>query len=211
MSARDEGGTVAWAGTDGARLAGGDGPEPGIGDGVPGAVLAGGGRRGLFGSVGGSGAAVRRTSGAILPVRAFAGRDARARLRRPIWRTGGVADPDRRAGSRSNPAGRLSKPRVPLHAEAGVCLHGIVEGSAIRLARSMRSLDFSAKLGGIACPATVVCGERDRANRGAAEELQRLLPNAELRIIPGAGHEVNRDAPEALAALLREATADAPK
>lgn len=81
---------------------------------------------------------------------------------------------------------------------------GLSKDGAIRLARSMRSLDFSAKLGGIACPATVVCGERDRANRGAAEELQRLLPNAELRIIPGAGHEVNRDAPEALAALLNE-------
>ena len=81
---------------------------------------------------------------------------------------------------------------------------GLSKDGAIRLARSMRSLDFSAKLGGIACPAAVVCGERDRANRGAAEELQRLLPNAELRIIPGAGHEVNRDAPEALAALLNE-------
>ena len=81
---------------------------------------------------------------------------------------------------------------------------GLSKDGAIRLTRSMRSLDFSAKLGGIACPAAVVCGERDRANRGAAEELQRLLPNAELRIIPGAGHEVNRDAPEALAALLNE-------
>lgn len=204
MSARDEGGTVAWAGTDGARLAGGDGPDPGLGDGVPGAVLAGGGRRGLLGSAGGSGAAVCRASGAILPVRTFVGRDARARLRRPPRGTGGVADPDRRAGSRSDPAGRLSKPRVPLHAEAGVCLHGVVEGRRNPADAIHAVLDFSAKLGGIACPAAVVCGERDRANRGAAEELQRLLPNAELRIIPGAGHEVNRDAPEALAALLNE-------
>ena len=84
---------------------------------------------------------------------------------------------------------------------------GLSKEGAIRLARSMRSLDFRAELGGLACPATVVCGERDRANRGAAEELRRRLPNAELRIIPGAGHEVNRDAPEALAALLREKTA----
>ena len=33
--------------------------------------------------------------------------------------------------------------------------------------------------------------------------LAALLPDAAWEIVPGAGHEVNRDAPEALAARLR--------
>ena len=47
-----------------------------------------------------------------------------------------------------------------------------------------------------------LCGARDRANRRAARTLAEALPRAALRTIPGAGHEVNRDAPEALGQLL---------
>ena len=47
-----------------------------------------------------------------------------------------------------------------------------------------------------------LCGERDRANKKAALELRDGIPGAELAWVPGAGHEVNREAPEALAALL---------
>ena len=71
----------------------------------------------------------------------------------------------------------------------------------LALTRSMAGLNLSASLP--ACPALVVCGARDRANRSAAEELSGLLPNAELRLLPGAGHELNRESPEALAELLK--------
>ncbi len=73
-----------------------------------------------------------------------------------------------------------------------------------RLARSMAELDLSPKLKAIRCPVLLLCGEKDRANRKAAEELARLLPSAELKLVPGAGHEVNRDAPERLAEILAE-------
>ena len=43
----------------------------------------------------------------------------------------------------------------------------------------------------------------DAANRKAAGELAKLLPNATFREIPGAGHEVNIDAPGELAAAIR--------
>jgi len=72
------------------------------------------------------------------------------------------------------------------------------------LSLSMGELDLTAKLGAVRCPTLVLCGEKDKANRRAAESLTRLLPSAELRLVPAAGHEVNIDAPEALAEILTE-------
>ena len=72
----------------------------------------------------------------------------------------------------------------------------------LTLTRSMADLDLSASLP--ACPALVVCGAgaRDRANLPAARELAGLLPEAELRVFPGAGHALNRETPELLAQVL---------
>lgn len=80
---------------------------------------------------------------------------------------------------------------------------GLSKGGVIGLTRSMLDLDFREDLRSVSCPVLVLCGERDRANRKAALGLQAGLPQAELAWIPGAGHEVNRDAPEALAERLR--------
>ena len=74
----------------------------------------------------------------------------------------------------------------------------------IALCRSMMELDLGQYLPAIACSTLVVCGERDTANRQAAEEIAAAVLQARLEIIPGAGHAVNTDAPEALAALLQE-------
>lgn len=79
---------------------------------------------------------------------------------------------------------------------------GLGKREAIALARSMETLDFRKDLGRISCPALVVCGTRDRANRRAAQELARLLPHGELAWIEGAGHTINTDAPERLQTLL---------
>ena len=68
----------------------------------------------------------------------------------------------------------------------------------------MMDLDFRGDLGRVGCPTLVLCGERDRANQKAALELRAGIPKAELAWIPGAGHEVHRDAPEALAEALRQ-------
>lgn len=72
-----------------------------------------------------------------------------------------------------------------------------------RLCGSMITLDFSHSLTEITCPVLIACGKKDAANQKAAEALTGLLKNAELRMVEGAGHEVNVDAPEALAELLR--------
>ena len=71
----------------------------------------------------------------------------------------------------------------------------------IRLCHSMRSLDFSSGLDEVVCPVTIICGKN--ANIKAAKQLKNLLPQAELHIIPGAGHEINKCKPEAVAAIIK--------
>lgn len=89
---------------------------------------------------------------------------------------------------------------MPERAFAGA---GMGKKEIIRLTSSMMSLDFRGKLDRVTCPTLVLWGERDIANRKAAGELAKLLPHATAREMPGAGHEVNRDAPRELAAAIR--------
>lgn len=81
---------------------------------------------------------------------------------------------------------------------------GMSRDDIIQLTRSMRKLDFSESLHRVTCPVTVVCGERDRANRNASKQLAALLPQGTLHLVPGAGHEVNRDAPRAIVELFNQ-------
>lgn len=79
---------------------------------------------------------------------------------------------------------------------------GFAKQDVLRLTGSMRELDFSDALSAIPCPALILCGGKDRANRAAAQELTARLPDARLQTIAGAGHEVNVDTPAQLALAL---------
>jgi len=81
---------------------------------------------------------------------------------------------------------------------------GFGKAGFLRLCGTMRELDFSGALQKIPCPVLLVCGERDRANKRAALNMADRMNRAELQIIPGAGHEVNVDAPGKLAEALRD-------
>ena len=81
---------------------------------------------------------------------------------------------------------------------------GLSKSDTIKLSHSMRSLDFTSQLSGITCPVTIVCGEKDSANLKASKKLNELLPQAILQIVPGAGHEINKDAPEVIADILNK-------
>ena len=72
------------------------------------------------------------------------------------------------------------------------------------LGSSMKNLDFSARAGGIRCPALILCGEKDRANLPSARFLAQNIPGAELQIIGHTGHVVNEENPQALAELLKD-------
>ena len=79
---------------------------------------------------------------------------------------------------------------------------GLSKNDTIKLSHSMRSLDFTSQLNRVTCPVDILCGEKDSANLKASKKLNELLPQSTLHIIPGAGHEVNKDAPETIAAIL---------
>lgn len=81
---------------------------------------------------------------------------------------------------------------------------GFTKAQFIQLCGSMMDLDLSGELSEITCPTLVLCGSRDRANKQACIQLVQRLKRAELQIVDDAGHEINREAPEQLAVLLRD-------
>ena len=79
---------------------------------------------------------------------------------------------------------------------------GLTKRQMRGLSLSMATLEIPALLPRERCRTLVLCGEKDRANRKAARQLQEGLSNAAMQTIDGAGHEANREAPEALSAAL---------
>lgn len=79
---------------------------------------------------------------------------------------------------------------------------GMTKRQVRGLAASMAEMDIPALLLRVRCRTLVLCGEKDRANRKAARQLQKGLSNAAMQTIVGAGHEANREAPGTLAAML---------
>ncbi|MDR0944782.1 MAG: alpha/beta hydrolase [Bifidobacteriaceae bacterium] len=64
--------------------------------------------------------------------------------------------------------------------------------------------DSTETLRSVTVPAAVIVGEADRqATVDAVREMARLIPGAELTVVPGAGHLTPLEAPEAVAAALR--------
>jgi 2-succinyl-6-hydroxy-2,4-cyclohexadiene-1-carboxylate synthase len=59
------------------------------------------------------------------------------------------------------------------------------------------------RLGELAMPVDLVVGERDARFRAIAERMEGELPDARLHVVPGAGHAVHLEAPEAVAEILR--------
>jgi 3-oxoadipate enol-lactonase len=65
--------------------------------------------------------------------------------------------------------------------------------------------DLRPELPKIVAPTWVFCGEQDRVNVPAARALAKLLPDARLRVEPGAGHLWNVQAPDRFNEVLRHA------
>ena len=81
---------------------------------------------------------------------------------------------------------------------------GFSKADMLQLSNSMAALDPSCLLPAVSCPTLVLCGGKDHINRAAAQAIAAVPPHACLQIIPGAGHEINRDAPAQLVlALIR--------
>lgn len=78
------------------------------------------------------------------------------------------------------------------------------------LAAALRGLGTGAlpslwdRLGELPMPVTLVAGERDVKFRAIASDMAARLPQARMAIVPGAGHAVHLEAPEAVAAIIAE-------
>ena len=76
------------------------------------------------------------------------------------------------------------------------------------LARALRGLGTGAlpslwgRLGEIAVPVALVVGERDRKFTAIASDMARALAEAEVIVVPGAGHAVHLEAPERVASVI---------
>jgi pimeloyl-ACP methyl ester carboxylesterase len=79
----------------------------------------------------------------------------------------------------------------------------LAEGVFYRDLAACNAFDVMAEIGRITLPALVICGDEDAMTPPKyAEYLRAHLPRATLRMIPGAGHIVMRDQPEALNAAI---------
>ncbi|HET6870089.1 MAG TPA: 2-succinyl-6-hydroxy-2,4-cyclohexadiene-1-carboxylate synthase [Solirubrobacteraceae bacterium] len=76
------------------------------------------------------------------------------------------------------------------------------------LAQALRGLGTGAlsslwdRLGGVGMPVALVVGERDEKFTAIAAGMASALPDAEVIVVPGTGHAVHLEAPEALSAVI---------
>ncbi len=77
------------------------------------------------------------------------------------------------------------------------CIRDISAGGVWSSLRLAFAHDTRASLGSLSCPSLLVVGERESPfARQAADELQRLIPGAELRVSPGVSHLHPLSSPE---------------
>lgn len=102
-------------------------------------------------------------------------------------------------------AGQLRPPRVLMAIQNAVmrvlpeklvASGGVSKAQMLTVVRAVAETDFSDELSSITAPTLVLCGSKDRANLPAARALASGIAGAELRIIPGAGHQSNTQAPD---------------
>ena len=81
---------------------------------------------------------------------------------------------------------------------------GFKKADVISLCGTMTELDFRDSLCKVSCPALIVCGEKDNANKKASKELASYLSDSHFHELLKAGHEANVESPEELATVLQE-------
>jgi len=138
----------------------------------------------------------------------------------------GIADPGERAARRTSDE-RLAEElegmtieqfaarwaRTPVLADQPADVSRAAHQDRLRntpagLARALRGLGTGAlpslwdRLAELDVPVALVVGERDRKFRETAERMAAWLPDAELVVVPGAGHAVHLEAPDRVAAAI---------
>ena len=81
---------------------------------------------------------------------------------------------------------------------------GFPKKEVLSLTRSMKTLDFTSSVSSISCPVLILCGSKDHANQKAARTLAALILGSRFVLAESAGHELNLDTPEMLAAMITD-------
>ena len=81
---------------------------------------------------------------------------------------------------------------------------GISKKNFIELSNSLAELNIKFKVSKIQCNTLIICGERDNANIESVKQLHSNIKNSKIKIIKGAGHEINIDTPEEFANTIKE-------
>jgi 2-succinyl-6-hydroxy-2,4-cyclohexadiene-1-carboxylate synthase len=83
-----------------------------------------------------------------------------------------------------------------------------LRSTPLGLARALRGLGTGAlpslwdRLGDLSAPTTLIAGERDRKFSALAHRMARGLPQAEVAIVPGAGHAVHLESADVVAGII---------
>lgn len=83
---------------------------------------------------------------------------------------------------------------------------GLTKRDALEVFDHVASVDLRSELTRIQVPTLVLVGENDRANRRLSGKVAELIPDAELRVVPGAAHEWNITHPKRFAEVIMDWT-----
>ena len=129
---------------------------------------------------------------------------------RKLILSGGVAHPPpalavQRAVAKVLPLSLLARIAAAQQGPDGAAdMRALGKPAYLTALRELARTDLRPRLREISAPTLVVCGERDRVNLPLSRELADGIANAELRIIPGAGHLWNLEQPDVFTLLLRD-------
>lgn len=124
-----------------------------------------------------------------------------------------AVDRPERVHSLTLAAGQVKPPRLLMTLQRAimrmlparvVAPQGVSKAYMLAVVDAVAAVDLTGELASVAAPTLVLCGSRDRANLPAARRLASGIPEAELHIIDGAGHQSNVQAPERFSAIFYE-------
>lgn len=96
----------------------------------------------------------------------------------------------------------LSAEAADLEARRGNGAAGLA--SSLRLCGTGTQEPLDDRLSGLSMPVLLVAGERDARFRAEAERLGAGIPQAEVAVVPGAGHACHLECPDAFVALVED-------
>lgn len=84
---------------------------------------------------------------------------------------------------------------------------GMDKENLLTFYQSLAEFDLTEQLRACQKPVLLLCGDKDKINHKASQELAELLTHGHFELIPGSGHEMTKDQPvllvEAIEGLLR--------